>query len=75
MTLLEDLQRITDEEKEKDAKFKYHIHVCVAAGCLSSQSDVIKKTLQEEVNKCGWGEECKVKGVGCRGGGRGRGEG
>ena len=67
MTLLEDLQRITDEEKEKDAKFKYHIHVCVAAGCLSSQSDVIKKTLQDEVNKCGLGEVCKVKGVGCMG--------
>ncbi|MBX7246162.1 MAG: NADH-quinone oxidoreductase subunit NuoF [Candidatus Sumerlaeaceae bacterium] len=67
MTLLEDLQHITEEEEEKDSKFKYHINICVAAGCLSSQSDVIKKTLQDEVNKCGLAEVCKVKGVGCMG--------
>jgi bidirectional [NiFe] hydrogenase diaphorase subunit len=68
MTLtLEDLQNIAKIEKEKEAGFSHHVYVCVAAGCLSCQSGVVKEALTKEVGRRGLENWVEVKGVGCLG--------
>jgi bidirectional [NiFe] hydrogenase diaphorase subunit len=66
MSLIEDLQQVGAERRQKQDQFKHHIHVCVAAGCLSSGSDKVKKALEDEVKKTGR-TDIAVKGVGCMG--------
>ena len=68
MTLsLEDLQNIAKIEKDKQAGFTHRINVCVAAGCLSCQSEVVKEALVKEVGRRGLENWVEVKGVGCLG--------
>jgi len=64
---LEELQEIAQTELEKQLGFKHQINVCVAAGCLSCQSDVVKDALQKEVVRRGLENTTRVKGVGCLG--------
>jgi bidirectional [NiFe] hydrogenase diaphorase subunit len=64
---LEELQEIAKIEKEKQEGFKYRMNVCVAAGCLSCRSDLVKEALEKEVNRRGLESWCEVKGVGCLG--------
>ena len=42
---LEELQEVAKIEKEKQEGFQHRINVCVAAGCLSCQSGVVKEAL------------------------------
>jgi bidirectional [NiFe] hydrogenase diaphorase subunit len=68
----EELEQIADAERERQAKFKHTVKVCVAAGCVSCQSEAVKTALEKEVGRrcgeSGHGEsECQVKGVGCMG--------
>jgi bidirectional [NiFe] hydrogenase diaphorase subunit len=68
MTLtLEDLQGIAKIERDKYEGFQHHINVCVAAGCLSCQSALVKQALEKEVASRGLEGWCEVKGVGCLG--------
>jgi bidirectional [NiFe] hydrogenase diaphorase subunit len=68
MTLtIEDLEGIARIEKDKRESFTYQINVCIAAGCLSCQSGVVKEAFEKEVNRRGWENWCNVKGVGCLG--------
>lgn len=68
MTLtIEDLQNIAKIEQDKREGFKYAINICVAAGCLSCQSDVLKEAFEQEVARRGLEQWCDVKGVGCLG--------
>ncbi|MBM4327452.1 MAG: NADH-quinone oxidoreductase subunit NuoF [Deltaproteobacteria bacterium] len=68
MTLsIEDLEGIARIEKDKRESFTYQINVCVAAGCLSCQSGVLKEAFEKEVSRRGWENWCSVKGVGCLG--------
>ncbi len=68
MTLtLEDLQQIARIERSKQEGFQHRIHVCVAAGCLSCGSAVLKEALEKEITRRGLDNWCKVKGVGCLG--------
>ena len=68
MTLnIEDLQQIAKIEKSKQEGFQHRIHVCVAAGCLSCGSGVLKEALEKEITRRGLDNWCKVKGVGCLG--------
>jgi bidirectional [NiFe] hydrogenase diaphorase subunit len=64
---LEELQEIAKIEKEKQEGFRHRINVCVAAGCLSCQSDLVKEALEKEVSRRGLESWCEVKGVGCLG--------
>ena len=64
---IEELQDIGKIEKEKQEGFKHRIHVCVAAGCLSCQSGLVKEALEKEVSRRGLESWCQVKGVGCLG--------
>ncbi|HVU45716.1 MAG TPA: NuoF family protein [Terracidiphilus sp.] len=63
----EELEEIKENELEAQQNVPQQIHVCVAAGCLSCQSDTVKDALTREVEQHGLGGRCKVKGVGCMG--------
>jgi bidirectional [NiFe] hydrogenase diaphorase subunit len=68
MTLnIEDLHEIAKIEKDKVEGFQHHLHVCVAAGCLSCGSGQLKDALVKEVARRGLDAWCNVKGVGCLG--------
>ncbi len=64
---IEELQQIAKIEKDRQEGFTHRIHVCVAAGCLSCHSDVLKDALEKEVIKRGLENWTTVKGVGCLG--------
>jgi len=64
---LEELDHIAVTEREAREKTPLRVNVCVAAGCLSCQSQSVKDALAAEVGKRGMGERCQVKGVGCMG--------
>jgi bidirectional [NiFe] hydrogenase diaphorase subunit len=63
----EELDSIVRAEQDRRAGFAHHVHVCVAAGCLSCQSGPLKTALEREVVRRGIENRCRVKGVGCLG--------
>lgn len=63
----EQFEQITAKEQAAAAKFDHAVHVCVAASCLSSQSDKVLETFQQQLKENGQGASCQVKGVGCLG--------
>src|SRR5882672_9516319 len=63
----EELEQIAETDVESQQHFHSQINVCVAAGCLSCQSQSVKDALDKEIAARGWGEHCKAKGVGCMG--------
>jgi bidirectional [NiFe] hydrogenase diaphorase subunit len=63
----EELGEITAKQEEAERQYKHRLHVCTAAGCLSSGSDKVKAALEKEVKDRGLEHQCKVKGVGCMG--------
>jgi bidirectional [NiFe] hydrogenase diaphorase subunit len=63
----EELVQIGETEREAQQQFESSIHVCVAAGCLSCQSDQVKDAFDKDVARRGLDKKCKVKGVGCLG--------
>lgn len=65
--LAEDLITLTKEQQDKENGIRHRVNVCVAAGCLSAQSDQVKSALEAEAKRCGTESSCKIKGVGCMG--------
>src|SRR5579859_8106532 len=63
----EELDQIAETEREAQSQFTQRVNVCVAAGCLSCQSQAVKDALDKEVICHGPEAHCKVKGVGCMG--------
>jgi bidirectional [NiFe] hydrogenase diaphorase subunit len=63
----EELGEISAQREEAERQYPHRIHVCTAAGCLSSGSDKVKDALTREVKEHGLEHQCKVKGVGCMG--------
>lgn len=63
----DELQQISTTEQEHKDQYQHHICVCVAAGCLSSQADVVQESLTREIKRQGLEDKCHVKGVGCMG--------
>ena len=64
---VEELEKIAATERQAQHKFHQRVHVCIAAGCLSSGADVVKEALRKEVLESGMQGQCQVKGVGCMG--------
>ncbi len=64
---IEELNERAAASKETEAQFTHSIRVCMASGCLSSQSDLLKKELEAELKKRGLEKTCQIKGVGCFG--------
>ena len=63
----DELQEVAEEERARQAHFKHCVKVCVAAGCVSCQSEAVKTALDKEVTARDKQGECQVKGVGCMG--------
>jgi bidirectional [NiFe] hydrogenase diaphorase subunit len=63
----EELDQIAETEREQQRHITQRINVCVAAGCLSCQSQSVKDALDKEVAQRGIKDHCHVKGVGCMG--------
>src|SRR5262252_4148658 len=63
----EELDQIAETEREQQSHFTQRVNVCVAAGCLSCQSQSVKDALDQEVTRRGKKSHCQVKGVGCMG--------
>ncbi len=63
----EELEVMAAKEKAATESVKHHVHVCVAAGCLSQQSDAVLSALGAELKARGKDKECALRGVGCLG--------
>lgn len=67
LKMFDRLEEITKAEQETAGRFDHTVDVCVAAGCMSSQSVAIKEALEKEVEAHGQGHRCRVRGTGCMG--------
>jgi bidirectional [NiFe] hydrogenase diaphorase subunit len=63
----EELEHIANTEREARAGISQTVNVCVAAGCLSCQSQAVKDALDQEVGRRDLKGRCKIRGVGCMG--------
>ena len=63
----EELEQIAESEHEAQGRVEHQVNVCVAAGCLSCQSQGVKDALDKEIAARGWKDRCHTKGVGCMG--------
>jgi bidirectional [NiFe] hydrogenase diaphorase subunit len=63
----EDFGKMAASAQEVEEQYTHHINVCMAAGCLSCQSDLTKEAIEKEVAARGEDNWCLVKGVGCLG--------
>ncbi len=63
----EELDQIAETERAAQNQFTQRVNVCVAAGCLSCQSQSVKDALDQDVTRRGSKDRCQVKGVGCMG--------
>ena len=63
----DELEQIAEKERAAQQQFTQQVNVCVAAGCLSCQSDALKGALAKEMVARGTTDHCQVKGVGCMG--------
>lgn len=63
----EQFEQIKAKEEAAAAKYEHTLHVCVAASCLSSQSDKVLERLEQDIKENGRSGCCRVKGVGCMG--------
>jgi bidirectional [NiFe] hydrogenase diaphorase subunit len=61
--VIDDLNEIA--EKERASRKKTVIRCCMAAGCMSSNSEAVKKSLEQAVQDAGLSDEVEVRGVGC----------
>lgn len=63
----EQLTQIANAEHKRQSALTDVVNVCVASGCLASNSDSVKQALEKEVTDRGLSHRCQVKGVGCLG--------
>ena len=53
------------KEKETSARKPLTLRCCMAAGCMSSNSEAVKKQLEKAVAEAGLADQVEVRGVGC----------
>jgi len=63
----EELIEIAETENQAQSQFSQKVKVCVAAGCLSCQSQSVKDAFDQDIKRRGWEGKCQTKGVGCMG--------
>ena len=63
----EELDEIGRKERETQSAVQQCVRVCVAAGCLSCQSDKVKEALAKQAAEHGASAPYQIKGVGCMG--------
>ncbi len=52
---MEDLLKLKNQAIEIFKKYKYIVNLCGGAGCVSSDSILIKEALEKELELCGFG--------------------
>ena len=65
--MLERLEEIAATEQLFAEEFAHTVNVCMAAGCMSSQSGLIKEAFDKEIERGGVERRCRVRGTGCMG--------
>ncbi|MCK6544961.1 NADH-quinone oxidoreductase subunit L [Myxococcota bacterium] len=63
----EELQERAKDELERQGALRERLHVCTAAGCMSSGSDAVKRGLTAAVEAKGLQDRVEVCGTGCLG--------
>jgi bidirectional [NiFe] hydrogenase diaphorase subunit len=63
----DELEQIAEDERAAGEQVEHRLHVCMAAGCMSCQSGLVKEALDKEIARRGWEKRCHAKGVGCMG--------
>jgi bidirectional [NiFe] hydrogenase diaphorase subunit len=53
------------KHKENASRKKFTLRCCMAAGCMSSNSQAVKDALEKAVTDAGLGDQIEVRGVGC----------
>jgi bidirectional [NiFe] hydrogenase diaphorase subunit len=61
--VIDELNQIA--EQELASRKKYTLRCCMAAGCMSSHAEAVKKNLENAVQEAGLGDLVEVRGVGC----------
>lgn len=61
--VIDDLNEIA--EKERAGRKPFTLRVCMAAGCMSSNSKGVKDALEQAVQNAGLADQVEVRGVGC----------
>ncbi|MHB1460316.1 MAG: NuoF family protein [Armatimonadota bacterium] len=64
---LDEMKTVSAKQKSAEGQYKHVIAVCVAAGCLSCHSNLVKAALEAEVKSRGLEKDVLIKGVGCLG--------
>jgi bidirectional [NiFe] hydrogenase diaphorase subunit len=63
----EELDEIVETELAARKQYTHRVNVCLAAGCISCQSQSVKDALDKEIAGRGLEQTCQSKGVGCMG--------
>ncbi len=63
----DELLEIAETTRVELDSYKHRITICVAAGCISLNSDMVLEALQAEAEARGMGDEVEIKGAGCMG--------
>jgi len=63
----EELEQIAEDQRAANDQYSHHVNVCVAAGCMSCQSQSVKDSIDKEIVRRGWARKCQSKGTGCMG--------
>src|ERR1700756_735200 len=63
----EELEQIAEDERGTQGEVLHRGNICLAAGCISCQSQSVKHALDKEIANRGWQKKCQSKGVGCMG--------
>jgi len=63
----EELEQIAQDEQAAQAQFPHRVNVCLAASCMSCQSQDVKDAIDLEIRRRGWEKKCQSKGAGCMG--------
>ena len=53
------------KQKELAGQKKFTLRCCMAAGCMSSNSQAVKDVLTKAVDEAGLSDQVEVRGVGC----------
>ncbi len=62
-----DLEQIKQNYLEMEKGYKYQLHVCFGAGCISSNCKEVKDALVEALKKHGFDDQVLINETGCIG--------
>jgi NADH:ubiquinone oxidoreductase subunit E len=67
MIIMDELLERARQASDEVAAASHRIHICVAAGCVSTGSMDVLEAFKQETERRELGADCLIKGVGCMG--------